>query len=340
MKNLALLLTFIPLTIWGSINWESKIPGGFSAKVQISKKAITVEEDLTLTLTLLYPNTYTPDLDTIRMNLLKYVGLSEPPFALVEESIEQQKGRLSATFTLEPQIASLQFISLYNIPFLPNNGDSEQTIEIISDIFQIEIRLPEIETNYYGLSYPLLSLTEQFPITLSATNRKNLIENTQLHKLESLRSVQIINHRTLPWANLLGAFLFILILLIARMQPKKQPDLKKQRKKIALSAKEKALVSLEEISTQSLTDENYYTGLNNTVRKYIEERFQLKTTTQTTQEFLYLMASHPAFDRETQAMLSDFMISSDKIKFAEQTPTEEECALAKQTAHQFINQSS
>ncbi len=341
MKGLILLLAFVPITLWGSIQWEKELSGGFSAQIDIPTTSITVEDLLPITLTLSYPETHTPDLDTIRMNLLKYVGLSEPPFALVDEKIKQEgKKKLKATFILEPQVASLQFISLYNIPFLSNDGNPEQTKNIVSDIFQVEVALPKVEKDFYGLSYPLLPLTEQFPISLSSSNRKHLIESKERFEENAQKSAQIIKNRTFPWASLAGAFLFVLFLLIARMQPEKRADLEKQKQKIALSAKEKALKSLEKMTEQSLKGVPYYMGINETVRKYIEERFQLNTTTQTTQEFLHSMASHPAFDRETQAMLSDFMICSDKIKFAEATPTKEECDQAKQMAYQFIDTDS
>ena len=120
------------------------------------------------------------------------------------------------------------------------------------------------------------------------------------------------------------------------MQPRRAPDSEKAARKKAASARSKALSSLSALDLSE--KEKFYVDLTNAVRRFIEEKYLIRTTSQTTQEFLYKMANDPVFDNETQAMLSDFLISSDRVKFADHNPTREDCEEALQTAEQFIKQ--
>lgn len=332
---------FLPVLLFGDISWQEKVEGGFSAQVTIPTSSLTIEENLHIDVILSYPDTHDVDLEKLRVNLLKYAGLSEPPFALTSENIDTPaEGKMKITFILEPQLAGLQFVSLYDITFTPKDPDQHQPVEIISDIFKVEITLPPIEEGFHGLASPLLSLTKKFPIAMGPKNRKQLFENTERNIKERWRNILIFRWKTFPWGELAGVCLIAILLLIVRMQPKKGPNLEKERLKRALTAKNKALLSLESLEEQHLIQEKkfeiFYVQLTNTLRKYIEEKFQLKASTQTTPEFLHQMASHPGFDREIQSILTDFLISADRVKFAEHQPAPEECRDAYAIAKQFI----
>lgn len=345
MWKLIFILTCMPGIILGSDSWIGKAEGGFSVKVVISSTTLPVDEKLDITIRLHYPDTHTVDLDKIRTNLLKYVGLSEPPFALTSEKVEAlQDGGLKVSFQLEPLLDGIHFLSFYDIVFPPNNPKTNTTAVIISEIFKIETSLPSIDKNFRSLAYPLLSLTKRFPITLSQENRKNLLNNPQLQAIEADRNEAIFKQKTLPWPELSGAFLFLFILLIARMQPKRKPDLKKEMRKRALTAKRKAINALTTLEEEKLPQKNefeqFYMSLTDTVRKYIEENYQEPATTKTTEIFLKMMAASPKFDDETKNLLKDFLNSSDRVKFAKHEPTLEECLEAQQMAKQFIERES
>lgn len=335
MRTLLLLTLLAPFILTGELHWTDELQGGFRASVHIPKTKINIDENLTLELTLKYPKTHTPDLDTIRMNLLRYVGVTEPPFALESESIEEiADGTTGITFQMEPQLAQLHFISFYNIPFLPADEESDEVKTIFSDIFEVEVVLPKIDPAYRGFAHGLLSLTEPLPIGMDHENQLLHADPRRIEE-ESQRSTSIVTNRSIPWTQLMGVLLFCIVLFIARMQPKKAPDPSLEKKKRSVTAKERALLSLNALDASQ--KETFYVNLTDTVRRFIEDKYQIEATKQTTQEFLYAMTDHPTFDRETQAMLSDFMVSSDRVKFADQDPTEENCLEAKQTAKQFIS---
>lgn len=338
MKIFCLILFAVPFLLFADYKWTQELDGGFLASVYIPTTRISIDEELTFQVSLKYPPTYEPDIDTIRMNLLKYVGVSEPPFALKDEKIESLKtGEMKITFHLEPQLAKRHFLSLYNIPFIPVEEDSKERKTIISDIFEIEVYLPEVEPAWHGSAIGLLSLTEPFPINLNHENRQRIYHPDRIRE-EGKKSASIVSSRSIPWTRMMGVLLFCMFVFIARMQPKRRDSSEKAARKKALSAKSRALGSLSALDASN--KEKFYVDLTNTVRQFIEDKFHMRTTSQTTEEFLYEMANNPSFDHETQAMLSDFLSSSDRVKFADHDPSREDCQKALQTAKQFIHQHS
>ncbi|MFQ5730296.1 MAG: hypothetical protein ACE5GN_08040, partial [Waddliaceae bacterium] len=160
-----------------------------------------------------YPDSYTIDQEKLRINLLKYASLSEPPFALIDEQSETlPDGKHKLIFTLEPQLAGLQFVSLYDISFLPKNREQHKPVEIISEIFKVTITLPPLDKGYQGMASPLLSLTQQFPISIDPKNRKNLLENVAVNAQESKKNVLTLRQKSLPWAELAGVLLFAVVM--------------------------------------------------------------------------------------------------------------------------------
>ena len=341
MRRWFLPFLFLPIHLNANPTWKGQTDGGFSAEVTLSASQLTIEENLHIEVILAYPETYTVDLDKLRINLLRYGSLSEPPFALIgEESATLPNGKHKFNFTLEPQLGGVQFISLYDIPFLPKDPKKDKPTDIISGIFQVDITVPPVDEGFEGMASPLLSLTKKYPISIDARNRKTLLENPAQNEKEAARDIAILNRKTLPWGSLTGLFLFGLLVLIARMQPKRVPNPENERAKRALSAQNRALQALDELEKQKLLQdrnyEAYYIRLTDTVRRYIEEKFQLKATTQTTQEFLQGMAEQPPFDKKTQGSLKEFLVYSDKVKFAEQQPSPQACQEAHETARHFI----
>lgn len=345
MKPIFLFLAFLfviggqkILASESEIIWEGKSQEkGFSAEIKVSKAKLSLDENLEITLTLSYPNTYSPDIDTIRMNLLKYVGLGEPPFILEKEDQEIIENKQIFHFTLDPQLPGSHFISLYQIPFLPKNSEKDKTVQIISTIFQIEVATPQEKENITAFIYPLLSLTQQFPITLNKENSE-WIKGKIGNKEEKAYIIASLDKKALPWAQTAGLLLFVCAVLIARIQPKTLPDKKKERSHRIQTAKRKALWALEKLKSQIPAGKSreVYTGLAQTTKNYMEESFQVNASKQTTEEFLHKLSSLPALDTALEAGLIDLMQTSDRVKFASHTPSEEELDEAQKVTKLFI----
>ncbi len=117
-----------------------------------------------------------------------------------------------------------------------------------------------------------------------------------------------------------GGGIFLLLLLTVlflylkiNRRPKKQPG---------LQAHEKALTALKSVRSLMTPEQSrvFAIAMADTLRQYIEERFQLAVYNQTTREFLCnLMATPggiPASLEHHEEMLRDWMNHCDLVKFA------------------------
>ncbi len=93
-------------------------------------------------------------------------------------------------------------------------------------------------------------------------------------------------------------------------------------------AGELALEELERIRKENLPGrglvKQYYSRVSDTVRHYLENRFQLRAPERTTEEFLLEMATTSHLDGDQQDLVAAFLEEADLVKFARYGPTEEE----------------
>ena len=188
---------------------------------------------------------------------------------------------------------------------------------------------------------PLLSLTEEYPVTIDAKNRQELLENPQRNLEEEKRNVYLFHLKTFPWEELLAILLFVIIVMIIKFKPKNQGLLAQKTKEDQIfNARKKGLDSLEALRKNDLLKnqkfEEFYLQITDTVRHFVEEKFQIKTSIKTTQEFLQEMTQYPKLDKKTQTLLSDFLLRADHVKFAVHLPTPKECEEAYKAAETLI----
>jgi hypothetical protein len=88
------------------------------------------------------------------------------------------------------------------------------------------------------------------------------------------------------------------------------------------------------------TWETYINDLSAIVRRYLEQRFQLAATKQTSPEFLQAMRSAACLRHDQQALLHDFLEQCDLAKFAGVTPSAKQSQALAITARRFIEETS
>ena len=184
---------------------------------------------------------------------------------------------------------------------------------------------------------PLLSLTEKYPITIDSNNRMNLLENPQSNLEEAKRNVYLWRLKTIPWKELLAVLLFVSIAAMIKLKPKSPESVSQIDQE--LNAQKKGLQSLEIIQNllKKQNYEQFYLQLTDTVRRFIEERYQIKASIKTTEEFLQEMTQYPTLDPKTQNLLSEFLQRADQVKFAEHQPSSKECEEAYKAAETLIS---
>ena len=110
----------------------------------------------------------------------------------------------------------------------------------------------------------------------------------------------------------------------------------------ALPAHEIAYQALRELQSKNYLKrgevKNYYIELSNIVRKYIEDRFNLRAPEMTTEEFLNAAGNNEAFSSEQRKLLSDFLSHCDLVKFAKYLPQQKEAELSFESAKRLIDQ--
>jgi hypothetical protein len=86
--------------------------------------------------------------------------------------------------------------------------------------------------------------------------------------------------------------------------------------------------------------ERYHTLLSDVVRVYLERRFSLPASQQTTAEFLETMRRSPQLTPDQQGLLRDFLQRCDMAKFARAAPPPEECRAVAGMARTFVEQTT
>ena len=106
------------------------------------------------------------------------------------------------------------------------------------------------------------------------------------------------------------------------------------------TAEQKALKRLQSLELANLRNKNlyesYYVELTDIVRRFIEDKYQLPATSQTTDEFLQGAAQNPSFEPQTKYLLTQFLEYADKVKFAQHQPSSEDVEKAYDAAKQII----
>jgi len=84
----------------------------------------------------------------------------------------------------------------------------------------------------------------------------------------------------------------------------------------------------------------FYYRLTGIVRLYIERRFAIMASEQTTDEFLRAVKGHPSLGTKYRGALSAFLRAGDMVKFARYTPVATEIDQAFEAAETFVEQTA
>jgi hypothetical protein len=133
------------------------------------------------------------------------------------------------------------------------------------------------------------------------------------------------------------AAIIILIFIIKKLSKKKPQEIIIEKPKIP--AHITALETLEKIKEDAIWKDNktkeYYSSIADTVRLYIEERFNINALELTSDEIIKIFKSQ-VVDSESKSKLNQILTLSDFVKFAKQIPIEAEHTLTLNNAFDFV----
>ena len=139
----------------------------------------------------------------------------------------------------------------------------------------------------------------------------------------------------------LAALVFVIgLFLIIRYYNRKRRNILQEPEKPKVPAHITALASLEKIREEKIWQQQkvkeYYSSITDTVRLYIEERFQIPALESTSDELLTIMRSQ-VIDSLSKEKLKQILVLSDFVKFAKMIPVEHEHEITLQHAFDFVN---
>ena len=82
----------------------------------------------------------------------------------------------------------------------------------------------------------------------------------------------------------------------------------------------------------------FYVELSGIVRRYLEDRFDLRAPELTTEEFLASVGESPDLSRDHQALLQEFLRQADLVKFAGVQPSDDDIERSIEAAASFLEE--
>ncbi len=172
---------------------------------------------------------------------------------------------------------------------------------------------------------------------------KTVATDTSLTKVKDIKPPydEPFNWRWyLPYAYIglaILAAIIILIIILKKIKKNKPEEIIIEKPKIP--AHIAALETLEKIKQDAIWKDNktkeYYSSIADTIRLYIEERFNINALELTSDEIIKIFKSQ-VVDSESKVKLYQILTLSDFVKFAKQIPIEAEHTLTLNNAFDFV----
>jgi hypothetical protein len=131
----------------------------------------------------------------------------------------------------------------------------------------------------------------------------------------------------------------IILIFVIRKLNKRKPEEIMVIEKPKIPAHVTALATLDKIKEEAVWKDNrtkeYYSSIADTVRLYIEERFNINALELTSDEIIKIFKTQ-VIDSESKLKLNQILTLSDFVKFAKQIPIEAEHTLTLNNAFDFV----
>jgi len=171
------------------------------------------------------------------------------------------------------------------------------------------------------------------PATIE-TKELTIKVSSELPEDQRDRDINDIDHSLMPapephtvlWWSLGGgaAALVVAALLLVWWRRRQRPEAIAAR----IPAHELAYAELRELVAADLLGQGlvreFYQGVSDILRRYLERRFGLRAPERTTEEFLAELAASDTLSAEHKAVLGQFLQHCDLVKFAKMEPSEQE----------------
>ncbi|WP_317900167.1 hypothetical protein [Aurantibacillus circumpalustris] len=139
-------------------------------------------------------------------------------------------------------------------------------------------------------------------------------------------------------AGILVLIIIVILVTLYYARKNKQVNLEPEKPKIPPHLT--ALASLEKIKRDLVWKDGkvkeYYSSISETIRTYIEDRYNVNALESTTDEIMMAFRSQ-VIDRDSKDKLQQLLMLSDLVKFAKMFPIDDEHNFTLQNAFDFVN---
>lgn len=313
----------------------------FVVDIALSSQQLAIDDLLTVTAILTFPNTYHPNIDQMRSGIVAYGGIDDSPFVLMKSSaqpVQNKEGKSTQKidFILSPQIPGDHFLTFQMVRFDSNANDA--AVEVPSDIFSVGVIIPEGNFQFNHVISGPLPLSQQLPITISEQNQRKYLQNAILESKERLRVMTVLQGTSFPWLSWLSAVVVLFVIVLIWMLPEVEGP--SEDDKIAIErVRQAALEELRKLVLMSPdTDETasaFFLRLDNALRDYLDTSYHFGAAALTSQELARKMTS--SFDKELCSGLIGIFQTADNIKFAHRDVSRQDCLKAIQTLKSMLS---
>ncbi len=280
--------------------------GPITVHVRVDKSKITIADTLWLELETAISSGYDVNMPKVD-KVLESFGIVD--WQNLGSRLDPNNNVVSTyRYRLEPFLSGKFVISAFTFEFRDVNDQSEKTYELTTEPIDIEV------TSLIGEQRGKLSIADIEDVVNMPT--------------------KLIWWWILPAVAVVGAAGGLWLYL----RKKKI----KETVRIFKAAHEIAYARLQSLVQQNLIKEGrvkeFYEGVSDILRHYIEDRFELRAPERTTEEFLFEIRDAGVLSEADRKALAEFLTHCDLVKFAKHSPTNEQIQHTFDLAKNFIEQ--
>lgn len=308
-------ITVLSAKIGGAEDVSStKSSGPVSVSVTLSPREPVIGDEITLTIEVASEKDVEVLMPEFGEALQTYTILDFVPRQSIEpdgSSIQTQK------YTLQPFLSGEQSIPPILIEFVDNRPGQKATpddfdaYEILTDRIDFEVQsvLPESASN--ELKPPLGELELK----------------SELSPATVWTGAALIG--LLSCLGLVGAYLY---------WNKGRKKAKRENAYVIAINKLNRLLEAQNGELPAYSVEEFFVEISSIIRRYLENRYEVRAPDLTTDEFLQLASDQSDLSREHQALLSEFLKQADIVKFAGVQASESEVKHSTDLARRFLEE--
>ncbi len=283
--------------------------GPLMCSMDLDKSEMTIADRLHLTITIEVDENYEIEWPRLNDKLARFGIVDDhttPP-----EWIGSNKKKMSRSYVLEPFLSGDYIIPAMKIHFWKTGEKGREDHELETEEIKITVKsiLPE---NFNDIHFHDIQPPVEMPV----------------FPLIWIWAACIMG---------IGCLAGVVVWMASKGRRHRPPE-----GKAPLSPHEKAFDELDKLMARNLIERGeirlFYYEITRIIRKYIEDRFGINAPEQTTEEFLERIRTDNEFPEPYRALLKNFLMHCDLVKFAALQPAPEDIENTVNSCKEFIIQ--